>query len=343
MRVCGQLYPFSSSASYEVDALLDNGQIHISYDLNRAVRCSLDSLSLATPIPGVATQATFPSGERFVPHSADFVWPAHTKRKSIAKLERHYVMIFSALLLTPLLICALLFKVVPSTAVWLVDYVPESMVDTMGQQSMYLIEENFLSPSELPPETQNQIHLIWDEALAAVALSKERYQLDIYASEHFGANAFALPHGQIVITDDLIEALQDNPNAIRAVFLHEIGHVEGKHSIRLAAQAFAGTIAISFIFGDMEGILELIIGSGNLIMGAQFSQKMEWEADEFALQRLARLGHSSADFADALKRLKTLSETRKSTSEKDATWLEYLSTHPSLDERIKHAQTYQVN
>lgn len=343
MRVSGLLYPFSNSTAYEVEALLENGQLVIHYDQNRAARCALDNVSLSTQIPGVPVQATLPSGERFVPHSPDFIWPISAHRQGMAKFERHYGMILSALLLTPLLVYVLLFKVTPMAAVLIVDYVPDSIVETMGEQSMYVVEENFLSPSALPPQTQQEIHAIWEDALVKVALSQKQYQLGIYASEHFGANAFALPHGQVVITDDLISALKDNPDAIRAVLLHEIGHVEGKHSIRLAAQAFAGTIAMSFIFGDMEGILELLIGSGNLIMGAQFSQKMEWEADNFALERLTQLGHSNTDFADALKHLKTLSETDKDPTSERAQWLEYLSTHPSLEARIQHAQSYQHN
>ncbi|MDK2596016.1 M48 family metallopeptidase [Pseudoalteromonas obscura] len=343
MRVSGLLYPFSNSTAFNVEARLENGQLYIHYGENRAAQCALDALALSTPIPGVPVQATLPSGERFVPNDPNFVWPGRATSTSIASLERHTMVILSALLLTPLLIYALLFKVVPACAVWLVEYVPESVVDTMGQQSMYVIEESFLSPSELSVGTQQQIHTLWRDALKALDLPGDQYQLSIYDSEHFGANAFALPHGQIVITDDLIEALKDNPSAIRAILLHEIGHVERKHSIRLAAQAFAGTIAMSFIFGDMEGVVELLIGSGNVVMGAQFSQDMEWEADQFALDRLAHLGHSNDDFAQALQRLQSLTHDKEEPTQATPKWLEYLSTHPSLEDRIKHAQSYQKN
>ena len=69
-----------------------------------------------------------------------------------------------------------------------------------------------------------------------------------------------------------------------------------------------------------------------------FSRDMEREADTFALTQLESLGYSSNDFADAIEALQESHTSENEHLEKVNDLLEYLSSHPSAQERIDNAR-----
>ena len=174
--------------------------------------------------------------------------------------------------------------------------------------------------------------------LNALSLDQSVYRLSFYKSDSFGANAFALPHGRIVVTDDLANLLADKPNALKAVLLHEMGHVVHQHSVRITAQSAASTIVLAVVFGDLEGVAEVALGTGASFAQQGFSRDMEREADSFALTQLESLGYSSNDFADAIEALQESHTSENEHLEKVNDLLEYLSSHPSAQERIDNAR-----
>ncbi|MCF2910124.1 M48 family metallopeptidase [Pseudoalteromonas sp. DL2-H2.2] len=331
----GYFYQPNSSRVQEAVARLSGNQVAI-YAGDECLRETMqDTLSVSAHLPGQASELTFTDGARFVPLDVTHRWSFQSGKSSLlASLESNLVLIVCALVATPVLLYALLFKLVPEIAVTAVEAMPDAVVEQMGQQSMVLIERTALSPSELSAEQQQAVRDLWQDTLAQLDLSADKYRIDVYRSDHFGANAFALPHGQVVVTDELALILAEHPDALRAILLHEIGHVERMHSVRLASQAAVASIAIAMLIGDMDIVAEVVLGSGSALMDLQFSQNMEWEADNYALAQLARLGYSGEDFAQALESLVSLDE------DEEHSWLKYLSTHPSLQERIEHARTY---
>ena len=97
---------------------------------------------------------------------------------------------------------------------------------------------------------------------------------------------------------------------------------------------------LAVVFGDLEGITEIVLGSGSSVLQQAFSREMEREADKYAIEKLIALGYSNDDFADAIDALQTKLAER---AEIDESWLKYLSTHPSSQERIDFARNYTTN
>ena len=64
-----------------------------------------------------------------------------------------------------------------------------------------------------------------------------------------GANAFALPDGVIVFTDELIGLLESDAE-ILAVFAHEYGHVVERHSLRQILQDSAIAVLSFLLIGE---------------------------------------------------------------------------------------------
>lgn len=331
----GYFYLPNSSRVQEAYVRLGDEHIAVYAEDDCVFESTLTAVNVASHLPGQASELTFADGARFVPHDVAYRW-SFQQRKSglLARLESNLALILCAVVATPVLLYALLFKLVPGIAVTAVQTMPDAVVEQMGQQSMVLIERTVLSPSELSAQEQQAVFTLWHDTVSQLGLSAEKYRIDVYRSDHFGANAFALPHGQVVVTDELARRLADHPDALRAILLHEIGHVERMHSVRLASQAAVASIAIAMLVGDMDIVAEVVLGSGSALLDLQFSQNMEWEADNYALMQLERLGYSGEDFAQALESLASLDEKQSQS------WLKYLSTHPSLEERIEHARNH---
>jgi Zn-dependent protease with chaperone function len=224
---------------------------------------------------------------------------------------------------------------IPATASSMVPLVPDKVRQQMGQHTFYTLKKTTLQPSELPAEQQQELQQLWQQSLAQLPLRYQDYQLHFFRSRLLGANAFALPDGTVVITDDLVKRLAEQPDALLAIMLHEIGHVEQQHSMRLVAQSLGAALVFGILFGDVETLGELVLGSGAGLLQNAFSRDMEREADQFALTHLQLLGKSPNAFADAMT---ALLQQQENSDVDHSALLKYLSTHPDTAERIEQAR-----
>ena len=144
-----------------------------------------------------------------------------------------------------------------------------------------------------------------------------------------GANAFALPSGIIVVTDELVELAQDD-DEILAVMAHELGHVHHRHIMRTIIQNSATALIIAILIGDLSSIAGLSATIPTVLMEAHYSREFELEADSFAVHRLSEMGKNPAALGRILQRL-----TEDHESDEGSTLWRYLSTHPATQERVK--------
>lgn len=339
MNVQGHYFPNASSNYQLCVAKISGSHVEINHGNDEPVLYAINELNLSSAIAGLADELSFDDGGRFIPLDVDFRWAFNAKNNhSLERFEKNKWAIIAAIVVTPLFMWLMLYKVVPAIAVYSVDTLPHSVVEQMGEQSFAVIKKLALDPTELPDEQQARVQRHFKTMLDELALEKSVYRLSFYKSQSFGANAFALPHGRIVVTDELANLLADKPNALKAVLLHEIGHVVHQHSVRITAQSAASTIVLAVIFGDLEGIAEVALGTGASFAQQGFSRDMEREADSYALNQLENLGYSSNDFADAIEALQSAHTTENEHLKKVNNLLEYLSSHPSSQERIDNAR-----
>jgi Zn-dependent protease with chaperone function len=332
-QINGQYYYPRSSQFEPAQMKIGEETLSVFFGEKRAFVLNHSQVKLRSTIPGVAAEIDFEDGGKFIANDANQRLALY--HSTVEGLERNKPLILASIFLVPFFMWFILTVAMPKLAEESVSLIPQSVSNQMGDQSFKIIEELFLSPSELPVEQQNAVKTQWNNALKELSLSSDHFNLFVYNSEYFGPNAFALPSGTVVITDDLIKELDDNPDAILAVLLHEIGHVELKHSLRIVAQTVSNTLAIAVIFGDVEGMGEAILGAGSTLILNSFSRDMESEADDYALEQLVRLGKSPAAFADAMKVFLALKSEHEGGD-----LLKYLSSHPEIKERIKKAEEF---
>ena len=66
-------------------------------------------------------------------------------------------------------------------------------------------------------------------------------RLELRAGGAIGPNAFALPSGIIMVTDELVR-IAEHPEEFESVLAHEAGHMVHRHSLRMLLQGSASTL-----------------------------------------------------------------------------------------------------
>jgi Zn-dependent protease with chaperone function len=259
-------------------------------------------------------------------------WLAENQKPNrIAKMETNRSMVLLSLIFVPFFLFGFFKYLIPSFAVNFSEYVPDVAVKIASEHTLYTMDRTLLDESKVDAELQQTYKDKWQQILSKLNLSNTGYNLNFRHSQKMGANAFALPDGTVVVTDELLTLIDNDVDLLTAILLHEIGHVERKHSMRLIAETLATSLAIDYFFGDLGGMIEVFAGLSNTIVQNQFSQKLEWEADNFALQQLEVLGLKSESFALAMEKL---AETLPEESNLDV----LMQSHPLMKERIQNAR-----
>jgi predicted Zn-dependent protease len=125
-------------------------------------------------------------------------------------------------------------------------------------------------------------------------------------------NAWCMPGGKIAVYTGILEATK-NTDGLAAVMGHEIAHAVAKHSVERASRATlvnTGTQLIDIFSG-----------------GNPFNRKQESEADYLGMIFSSLSGYDIRETVKIWERMKELNKGKEPP--------EFMSTHPSSDNRIK--------
>ncbi len=220
---------------------------------------------------------------------------------------------------------------VPAVSYHVAQKIPQSILSTASNQTLVFFDKMFFSPSELEEKQEKRIRKFIQPAID----DHPELTIDIVFRKggKVKANAFALPDGRIVITDELVELIEKDEELLAIVY-HEIGHVVHKHGIRRLLQNSILSFALLSLTGDASGVSEVFLGLPVLLTELGYSRKFEFEADRYALEYLQAHDISPKHFSNILLRFSKTAEDdeRESSNQK---WLHYFSTHPATEERVE--------
>lgn len=242
------------------------------------------------------------------------------------QLETKWRWALSALVVTVVFSVLFMFYGIPFLAKTAANALPVEVDRSLGQGALTGLDKIMFSPSALSNATQKRIRTQFDKMTAAVP-GNFQFKLEFRTGGKIGPNAFALPSGIIVITDEMI-ALAKNDREITAVLAHEIGHVVHRHILRATLQDSAIGILLAVVLGDASALSTLAAALPTVMLHSKFSRQFEEEADDFSLKYLQGKGLSPAAFADIMERL--AKKMGEDTDQKD-----FLSSHPATSKRIK--------
>lgn len=214
---------------------------------------------------------------------------------------------------------------VPVLAKRAVALIPPEVEHAVAMQSIGIMDRFVFSQTELDEDTQDRIRIDFNNLLKAQGY-RQNVKVLFRNSERVGPNAFALPGGYIVVTDQLVE-LADDPNEIMAVLGHELGHIVNKHGMRRIIENSAITVVIFSLTSDANTVIQAASAFPVMLINSKYSRDYETEADRYALDFLERGGISPEYYAAILRKLQKTAGASGVPG--------FLSTHPDTAERIK--------
>ncbi len=240
-------------------------------------------------------------------------------------LENHVLFILVAIAVTLATSVATIQYAIPWLAERAAYALPQSIDRKLGQGTLDILDRTLFSKSTLKQVTQTRLRARFAEITATLPTG-ESYELLFRTGGNIGANALALPSGIIVMTDELV-TVSENDTELVAILAHEIGHLEHRHSIRMAMQSSSVALIIAVISGDVVSSSSLLAALPTVLIHTSYSRDFETEADDYAWQYLTDNGIPTVAFASILTRIAGDSD--------DLSFSKYLSTHPGTMERLR--------
>lgn len=193
----------------------------------------------------------------------------------------------------------------PALADYMAPRLPAALVSAVSQATLDSLDRHVLQPSTLPPQRQLEVRRRMQAFAAAAGLPPYRLHFRD-AGKDLPPNAFALPDGDIVIFDSLLQTLDDDEAL--AVFAHELGHVAHHHGMRMLIQNAVVSSAVAIYLGDISS---LVAGLSAAMLQANYSQDFESEADRYAATALQRNDRSPLLLASALEKLQAAARAQR--------------------------------
>lgn len=246
----------------------------------------------------------------------------------VAWLENHIPFSIACIIITIITLISGYKYGMPVIAEVLVEKIPVETEISVGDYAIKWFEDqNWLTASGLESKVRQKITNKFIELHKGLRISPYA-KLEFRNSEIFGPNAFALPGGCIIVTDQLIH-FAESEDEILAILAHELGHTEKRHGMRQILHGSLVALVATAITADAATLSGAVAGLPVMMAQRKYSRNFEAEADDFAFDLLTRNGISVQAFINIMERFDTV-ETGSPFS--------FMSTHPVTRDRIRHAK-----
>jgi Zn-dependent protease with chaperone function len=193
---------------------------------------------------------------------------------------------------------------VPAASKWIAYQLPGNVLTIASEQTMSFLDGGVFQESTLSSEVRERVQQHF--------LPTIRQYPDLNIRVHFrdgadlGANAFALPDGTVVFTDQMVR-LAKNDDELLAVLAHEIGHVHHRHGMRSLVQSSMLAFLLMMMSGDVGATAEIFLALPIFLTEMAYSRDFERESDDFALDYLQQHHIDKASFSNLMSRLQPYS------------------------------------
>jgi Zn-dependent protease with chaperone function len=261
----------------------------------------------------------------------ELLWPTQDAvARSAFWLESRWSAAIGAVLLTAALVWLIVVDVLPLAAEPVARSISPRIEQAIGTQALKTIDATFAKPSQLPAARRQEI----ERKFAAFIDGEPGLDdVDLEFRRLGGPNAFALPGGTVVVTDEMVKFVADDDELLAAL-AHELGHLRYQHAMRLVLQKSGIAVLITAIAGDAAGMTFLAAAMPAALLNAGYSREFELEADRYAYEHLSRHGRSPKLLARLFRRF----AQERHTADANDPLARYLGTHPGLEERIRLAE-----
>ncbi len=326
------LYDGKSSKEHEVsiEFTANRRVVILSHDID----VSLDEVEIESRLGNTPRVIEFENGIRCKSKEndkLDQVLKEFGLSKSKAyKIESSLGLTIGSVLVTIGFIWFMLTTGATYTSNALASILPKSTLDKVSDISMGQLEDNYLHPSKLSDRQKRIIQGHFD----ALTEGEAGYKLHFRSSPQIGPNAFALPSGDVVLTDQLVALSQDDEfRDILGVLAHEKGHVVKKHSLRIAIKTGISGAIIGYITGDVSVLASTI---PTVLINSSYSREFEHEADVYAVKELNEMNVST----EYISKLFEMLDKKYGNDNNSSDIMGMFASHPLTSERIDYFKSY---
>ena len=213
---------------------------------------------------------------------------------------------------------------------------PEQEV-ALGLQAAPEMLQQFGGPDP-DPQAQALVRRVGERVVSRSAAAKSPYRFEFHLlDDPETINAFALPGGQVAITEGLLRRLETE-GQLAGVLGHEIGHVVARHGAEhIAKQQLTEGLTGAAVLATYDpnnpssrnsAAVAAMIGQ---LVGMRFGRQDELESDELGVRLTSESGYDPRSMLGLMKILAASSEGGRPP--------EFFSTHPNPENRIQRIQT----
>lgn len=366
MIIDGKWFDKGSAADVDAALHIDNHGYKLQTEAGVIKQGNLDDVDISDRLGNVQRKLTFEDGSVFATSDNDAVDQSFksvlSSNRFLHVIESNLSFVVFALILTIAVSFSFFKWGVPAISSVVAHALPQKTNDIIGAHTLKFLDKLIFEETKLNQQRQAEITQHFKEKLIPIAQAKEKEPLKF--TLHFRAwnedekgipNAFALPSGDIILTDKFVE-LSQSQNEIDAVILHEMGHVAHRHSLKLVVQSTLVTTIVMIATGDVNAVADLGLGLGSVLLSSNYSRTYEAEADQYAFDQMLLNDMDPISFATIMRRMTSYSESlhaekekskdddsvisKSSDKEENSELLDYFSTHPATEERIQQAERY---
>lgn len=309
-----------TSRRHAVTLAVNDGVAMVAGEAQR--HCPLSELHVSERLRNAARKVTFPDGAylEILDNAAfnDLLISTGHQEPPVVRLQQSPRASLVACAITVLVLVLGYLYGIPVAAKWAAQALPQQVEHSIGRETLHFLDDGILAPTQLPVERRDAIvHRF--RALTPPFPDAPQYEI-IFRKSKIGPNAFALPSGHIVLTDEIVE-LTDDEDALMGILSHELGHLHERHLMRRLIQSSVIGAAATVLFGDVSAIAANI---PTVMLDLGYSRDAEREADDYAVAMLKENGIKPSSLARMFELL----------NERGMQAPPYLATHPPTAERI---------
>lgn len=327
MSAAGYYFDGKSSRRHLVELSVVSDIAYLSGDVQ--IECPIADLRVSERSSHLARKVTFPDGAylEIQDRAAFDTLLADTGYRDslVVRMQQNWRATLLALIATIAVLVLGYIYGLPAASEAIASTLPESVERTIGSGTLALLDKHLLAPSTLPSERREAIKTRF-QGLMPPYPNEPHFEL-VFRKGNIGPNAFALPSGQIVLTDEIVKLVNDD-DAVMGILAHEMGHLHHRHLMRRIIQTSTVGAVTTLLFGDISAV---VANLPTVVLDMKYSRDAEREADDYAIAMLKENGISLAKFALVFEKLE----------EKAGNPAPYLSSHPASEERIARIKDAQ--
>ena len=305
------------------------------------------SLSLDQRLGGIARKITLEDGSLFVSNEHQLIAKVFAKKevanRFLHRLESKLSWAVGAFLLVLISGCLFVSFGIPYFSQKIAYASPLRTNEILTHHTMKILDDYLFETSKLSVQKQAELMEHFNTNVLPLLPERENFSYNLnfrlwQDSQNSLPNAFALPSGEIILTDKLIE-LCDDYTLLDAIIFHEVGHVVNRDSLTMLIEGAFISVSVMLALGDLSGFADLGIGFGSMLVSMHYSREHERQADLFAYEIMLKNNQDPIAFATIMDKMQHYMEESYG-AENSLEINEYASTHPQTQERIDLAKHY---